>query len=102
MEEKCTPGLKPTPDSRDLYLGMLYSTDKYKMSVYIAYNAWKFKSKKKNSIKLYSFGYVTNTKIKIVLVIDSNNVALRENEVRSVWSFSLKIAITYDYDQWLF
>lgn len=31
VEEKCAPGLKPTPDSRDLYLGMLYSTEKYKM-----------------------------------------------------------------------
>lgn len=31
VEEKCVPGQKPTPDSRDLYLGMLYSTETHKM-----------------------------------------------------------------------
>lgn len=31
VEEKCAPGLKPTADSRDLYLGMLYTTEKFKM-----------------------------------------------------------------------
>lgn len=31
VEEKCAPGLKPTQDSRDLYLGLLYSTESHKM-----------------------------------------------------------------------
>lgn len=33
VEEKCAPGLKPTQDSRDLYLGLLYSTESHKMYV---------------------------------------------------------------------
>lgn len=32
----------------------------------------------------FSYGFVTNTKIKFILVIDSGNIALRENEVRAV------------------
>lgn len=31
-----------------------------------------------------SYGYVTNTKIKFVIVVDSANTALRENDVRGV------------------
>lgn len=38
VEEKCSPGLKPTPDSRDLYLGMLYSTEQYKMYAYYCFD----------------------------------------------------------------
>lgn len=33
---------------------------------------------------VFSYGFVTNTKIKFILVIDSGNIALRENEVRAV------------------
>lgn len=33
---------------------------------------------------LSSYGYVTNTKIKFVIVVDSANTALRENDVRGV------------------
>jgi len=32
----------------------------------------------------YSYGFVTNTRVKFIVVIDSSNVALRENEVRAV------------------
>ena len=32
----------------------------------------------------YSYGYVTNTKIKFVIVVESSNTALRDNEIRSV------------------
>ncbi|KAJ6642260.1 Trafficking protein particle complex subunit 2-like protein [Pseudolycoriella hygida] len=59
VDEKCAPGLKPSQDSRDLYLGLLYSTESHKI-----------------------YGYITNTKIKFIIVIDSNSL-LRENEVRS-------------------
>lgn len=31
VEDKCAPGLKPSADSRDLYLGLLYTTEKFKM-----------------------------------------------------------------------
>lgn len=30
------------------------------------------------------FGYVTNTKIKIVIIIDANHSSLRDNEIRAV------------------
>lgn len=62
VEEKCAPLSKTTPESRDLYLGLLYSTEIHKI-----------------------YGYVTNTKIKFIIVIDSSNTALRENEVRSMF-----------------
>lgn len=38
------------------------------------------------SIEQFRFGYITNTKVKIILVVDSGNTALRENEVRAVSS----------------
>lgn len=31
-----------------------------------------------------SYGYVTNSKIKFIIVVDSSNTALRENDVRTV------------------
>lgn len=31
VEEKCTPGTKQLIDSRELYLGLLYSTETHKM-----------------------------------------------------------------------
>ncbi|CAD7078010.1 unnamed protein product [Hermetia illucens] len=62
VEEKCEPGTKTTPESRELYLGLLYSTETHKI-----------------------YGYVTNTKIKFIIVMDSSNTALRENEVRSMF-----------------
>lgn len=31
-----------------------------------------------------SYGYVTNSKIKFIIVVDSSNIALRENDVRTV------------------
>ncbi|XP_059614368.1 trafficking protein particle complex subunit 2-like protein [Phlebotomus argentipes] len=63
IEEKCMPASgKQSVDSRDLYLGMLYSTETDKI-----------------------YGYVTNTKTKFIIVIDSGNSALRENEVRSMF-----------------
>jgi hypothetical protein len=30
------------------------------------------------------YGYVTNSKVKFVMVVDSSNTALRDNEIRSV------------------
>ncbi|XP_011205186.1 PREDICTED: trafficking protein particle complex subunit 2-like protein isoform X2 [Bactrocera latifrons] len=62
VEEKCQPISKATPESKELYLGMLYSTETHKI-----------------------YGFVTNTKIKFVIVVDSGNIALRENEVRAMF-----------------
>lgn len=62
VEEKCQPVVKGIPDGKELYLGLLYSTESHKI-----------------------YGFVTNTKIKFILVIDSGNIALRENEVRAMF-----------------
>ncbi|XP_026804154.1 trafficking protein particle complex subunit 2-like protein [Rhopalosiphum maidis] len=56
VEEKLKTGKK---DMRDLYLGLLYSTEDHKI-----------------------YGYVTNTKVKFFVVIDSGNLLLRDNEIR--------------------
>ncbi|KAK5648644.1 hypothetical protein RI129_003536 [Pyrocoelia pectoralis] len=62
VEEKLNNGTKSGSDSRELYLGLLYSLERHKI-----------------------YGYVTNTKIKFIIVIDSTNTSLRDNEVRSMF-----------------
>ena len=49
-----------TSSDRELYLGSLYTSEHQKV-----------------------FGYVTNTKIKLVIVVDNTNTTLRDNEIRS-------------------
>ncbi|XP_049834257.1 trafficking protein particle complex subunit 2-like protein isoform X1 [Schistocerca gregaria] len=66
VEEKLTSVGKTTADVRELYLGLLYSTEEHKI-----------------------FGYVTNTKIKFIIVVESSNTLLRDNEVRTVSHISL-------------
>ncbi|XP_023179441.1 trafficking protein particle complex subunit 2-like protein [Drosophila hydei] len=61
VEEKCLIG-KGAPESKELYLGQLFSTENHKI-----------------------YGFVTNSKIKFIVVIDSSNIALRENEVRAIF-----------------
>lgn len=39
--------------------------------------------------QLCRYGYVTNSKVKFVMVVDSSNTALRDNEIRSVSAGSL-------------
>ncbi|XP_050545058.1 trafficking protein particle complex subunit 2-like protein [Daktulosphaira vitifoliae] len=56
VEEKLKTGKK---DMRELYLGLLYSTENHKI-----------------------YGYVTNTKVKFFVVIDASNLTLRDNEIR--------------------
>ncbi|XP_044727207.1 trafficking protein particle complex subunit 2-like protein [Chrysoperla carnea] len=60
IEEK----LKDTKvfEDYELYFGQLFSTETHKI-----------------------FGYVTNTNIKLVIVVDSTNTALRDNEVRAMF-----------------
>ena len=49
--------------SRDLYLGTLFATEKQKV-----------------------YGYVTNTRIKFILIVDSSNAtSLRDNEIRQMF-----------------
>ncbi|CAJ0955793.1 unnamed protein product [Ranitomeya imitator] len=35
--------------------------------------------------KTTNYGYVTNSKVKFVMVVDSSNTALRDNEIRSMF-----------------
>jgi len=62
VEEKISSTGKNTGDLRELYLGLLYPTEDYKV-----------------------YGYVTNTKIKFVIVVESSNTTLRDNEIRSMF-----------------
>ena len=48
--------------TRELYLGSLFSTEKQKV-----------------------FGYVTNTRIKFIVIVDASNTALRDNEIRQMF-----------------
>lgn len=52
-----TPG-----DTRELYLGLLYASEEYKV-----------------------FGYTTNTRIKFVIITDAANTTLRDNEIRMMF-----------------
>ena len=85
IEEKCnissTPGVAktsavgvtPNPaldQARDLYLGVLYSTEAHKV-----------------------YGFVTNTKIKFIVIVESSNTTIRDNEIRQMFR-KLHIAYT--------
>ncbi|XP_014231727.1 trafficking protein particle complex subunit 2-like protein [Trichogramma pretiosum] len=69
VEEKLNIGTKTVADNKELFLGMLYSTEEYKI-----------------------FGYATNTKIKFIIVLQSSNATLRDNEVRMMFR---KLHIAY-------
>ncbi|KAL5289333.1 TRAPPC2L family protein [Megaselia abdita] len=62
IEEKCSSSTKMNIESKELYLGLLYSTDNQKI-----------------------YGYITNTKVKFIVVVDSGNVALKESEIRTMF-----------------
>jgi hypothetical protein len=62
VEEKLSSIGKTSSDVRELYLGLLYSTEEHKV-----------------------FGYVTNTKMKFIIVVESSNTLLRDNEVRMMF-----------------
>ncbi|XP_002736266.1 trafficking protein particle complex subunit 2-like protein [Saccoglossus kowalevskii] len=62
VEEKVSSVSKSVNDLRELYLGLLYPTEDYKV-----------------------YGYVTNTKVKFVIVVETSNTLLRDNEIRSMF-----------------
>ncbi|CAH1110758.1 unnamed protein product [Psylliodes chrysocephalus] len=62
VEDKLNSGVKGGADTKELYLGMLLSLEAHKI-----------------------YGYVTNTKIKFIIVVDSTNMVLRDNEIRSMF-----------------
>ncbi|TKC36609.1 hypothetical protein EI555_017006, partial [Monodon monoceros] len=75
VDEKISAMGKALVDQRELYLGLLYPTEDYKSP--------SVKSVFPN--QLCSYGYVTNSKVKFVMVVDSSNTALRDNEIRSMF-----------------
>ncbi|XP_064598796.1 trafficking protein particle complex subunit 2-like protein [Liolophura sinensis] len=62
VEEKISSVGKNSNDLRELYLGLLYPTEDFKV-----------------------YGYVTNTKVKFVIVVETSNTSLRDNEIRSMF-----------------
>jgi hypothetical protein len=62
VEEKVLATGKNTSDVRDLYLGLLYPTEDYKV-----------------------YGYATSTRVKIIVIIESVNSTLRDNEIRTMF-----------------
>ncbi|XP_034257075.1 trafficking protein particle complex subunit 2-like protein [Thrips palmi] len=62
VEEKLSLAGKSNNDVRELYLGLLHSTEEHKI-----------------------FGYVTNTKIKFIVIVEATNTTLRDNEVRQMF-----------------
>ncbi|XP_043489931.1 trafficking protein particle complex subunit 2-like protein [Polistes fuscatus] len=62
IEEKLNIGNKTAVDIRDLYLGLLLTTEEFKI-----------------------YGYATNTKIKFVIVLQSSNISFRDNEVKTIF-----------------
>lgn len=62
IEEKTSTLTKTSQDPRELYLGLLYPTEDFKV-----------------------YGYVTNTKIKFVIIVDSMNTILRDNDIRTMF-----------------
>ena len=60
VDERAAGGGGGKPgESRELYLGALHSSEHQKV-----------------------FGYVTNIRIKLVIVVDNTNTSLRDNEIR--------------------
>lgn len=62
IEEKLNIGNKTAVDTRDLYLGLLLTTEEFKI-----------------------YGYATNTKIKFVIVLPSSNLLFRDNEIKMLF-----------------
>lgn len=62
IHEKVATVAKTPGDTRELYLGLLYASEEYKV-----------------------FGYTTNTRIKFVIITDAANTSLRDNEIRMMF-----------------
>ncbi|XP_071516004.1 trafficking protein particle complex subunit 2-like protein [Panulirus ornatus] len=62
IQEKVAAVNKTPGDTRELYLGLLYASEEYKV-----------------------FGYTTNTRIKFIIITDAANTTLRDNEIRMMF-----------------
>lgn len=58
----------------DMYLGLLYPMEEFKV----------FGMSSLAYTHASSFGYITNTKIKLILIIDDTNTEIKESELRAV------------------
>ncbi|PWA18949.1 hypothetical protein CCH79_00005029 [Gambusia affinis] len=77
VEEKVSAVGKSLADQRELYLGLLYPTEDYKVL--------RRNNKCVSLTGRNRYGYVTNSKVKFVIVVDSSNTSLRDNEIRSMF-----------------
>ncbi|XP_067948185.1 trafficking protein particle complex subunit 2-like protein [Watersipora subatra] len=62
VEERLNNTSRAAGDMRELYLGQLYPTEDYKV-----------------------YGFVTNTKVKFILIVEASNANLRDNEIRGMF-----------------
>ncbi|KAL1129806.1 hypothetical protein AAG570_012750, partial [Ranatra chinensis] len=62
VEEKLAASMKSTSDVRELYLGLLFATEDHRI-----------------------FGYVTNTRVKFIVVFDATRNNLRDNDIRGMF-----------------
>uniref|UniRef100_A0A8D8RVH5 Trafficking protein particle complex subunit 2-like protein n=1 Tax=Cacopsylla melanoneura TaxID=428564 RepID=A0A8D8RVH5_9HEMI len=62
IEERLTSTGKSNTESREFYLGILYSTEEHTI-----------------------YGYVTNTRTKFMIITETSNKLLRDNEVRAMF-----------------
>ncbi len=64
----------------DSYLGMLYPTEDYKVYENYYFSRWCL------FFSCCRYGYITNTKIKLIVVIDDSYTEIKEAELRTVSS----------------
>ncbi|KAJ6657154.1 hypothetical protein lerEdw1_002743 [Lerista edwardsae] len=85
VDEKISAMGKALVDQRELYLGLLYPTEDYKVYLLMLFQFCDFLPVAVFLDQPSRYGYVTNSKVKFVMVVDSSNTALRDNEIRSMF-----------------
>ncbi|XP_049719643.1 trafficking protein particle complex subunit 2-like protein isoform X1 [Elephas maximus indicus] len=88
VDEKISALGKALVDQRELYLGLLYPTEDHKVYPLMLTRAEEAHNPRAESMfpnRMLRYGYVTNSKVKFVMVVDASNTALRDNEIRSMF-----------------
>ena len=75
----------------DTYLGLLYPTEDYK--VYLSFLTV-FRGALA-CLTMRSYGYLTNTKIKFIVVVDDSYVDMKEAELRTVRRSAVQPSLTF-------
>src|SRR5690606_19538739 len=73
----------------DMYLGLLYPMEEYKVYV----EPLESHVLVKNFVHSCRYGYITNTKIKLILIVDDTTSEIKEAELRSVWALLCSTAV---------